>query len=142
MARASILMYFMAFFYIIAGVFHFIKPEFYLPIMPRYLPYHMQLIYLSGVCEILCGLLLFFKNTRELGAWLTIALLIAVCKSIESLENDSLLVLDPANIQMAQDYWSENHSQKYLVIARLPVQFLLIWWAYQYTKPSEHAKKH
>ena len=82
MARASIPMYFMAFFYIIAGVLHFIKPEFYLTIMPRYLPYHMELIYLSGAWEILCGLLLFFKNTRALGAWLTIALLIAVCKSI------------------------------------------------------------
>ena len=73
----------MALLYIIAGVLHFIKPEFYLPIMPRYLPYHLELIYLSGFCEILCGLLLFFKHTQALGAWLTIALLIAVCKSRE-----------------------------------------------------------
>ncbi len=75
-------MYVMATFYIIAGVFHFINPKFYLAIMPRYLPYHLELVYLSGVCEIICGLLLFFKRTQSLGAWLTIALLIAVCKFV------------------------------------------------------------
>jgi hypothetical protein len=75
-------MYFMAIFYIIAGVFHFIKPDFYLPIMPRYLPYHLELVYLSGLCEIICGFMLVFKRTQSLGAWLTIALLIAVCKCI------------------------------------------------------------
>lgn len=74
-----ILMYFMAILYIIAGVLHFLKPEFYLRIMPSYLPYHLELVYLSGVCEIICGLMLFFKQTQVLGAWLTIALLIAVC---------------------------------------------------------------
>jgi uncharacterized membrane protein len=76
------LMYFMGVLYIFAGVMHFIKPIFYLPIMPRYLPYHLELIYLSGLCEIICGLLILFKRTRVLGAWLTIALLIAVCKLI------------------------------------------------------------
>ncbi len=73
-------MYFMGVFYIIAGVMHFFKPEFYLSLMPWYLPYHLELVYLSGLCEILCGLLLFFKHTQTFGAWLTIALLIAVCK--------------------------------------------------------------
>ena len=72
----------MALIYIIAGALHFIKPTFYLPIMPRYLPYHLELIYLSGVAEIICGLMLLFESTRRLGAWLTIALLIAVCKLI------------------------------------------------------------
>ncbi len=41
---------------------------------------------------------------------------------------------------MVQDYWSSNHSQKYLTLARLPLQFVLIWWAYQYTKPVKHTK--
>ena len=49
---------------------------------------------------------------------------------------------DPANIQMTHDYWSVNHPQKYITIARLPLQFILIWWAYQYTKPVEHSKLH
>ncbi len=43
---------------------------------------------------------------------------------------------------MAQDYWLSNHPQKYFTIARLPLQFVLIWWAYQYTKSIEHIKLH
>ncbi|CAF3824762.1 unnamed protein product [Adineta steineri] len=120
-------MYFMAVFYIVAGVLHFIKPQFYLPIMPRYLPYHLELIYLSGLCEVICGLLLFSKRTQVLGAWLTIALLIAVY---------------PANIQMTQDYFEKDHPQKYMVAGRLPLQFILIWWAYQYTTTTGHIKSH
>ena len=77
--------YLMGVMYIGAGVVHLIKPEYYLPIMPKYLPYHLELIYLSGVCEIICGLLIFFNQTQALGAWLTIALLIAVCKCEVSL---------------------------------------------------------
>jgi uncharacterized membrane protein len=73
-------MYFMAILYIVAGVLHFIKPYYYMPIMPRYLPYHLELIYLSGLAEVVCGCMLFFKRTQVLGAWLTIALLIGVCK--------------------------------------------------------------
>jgi len=51
-----------------------------------------------------------------------------------------MFFLDPANIQMAQDYWSNNHPQKYITLGRLPLQFVLIWWAYQYTKPVNHSK--
>ena len=137
------LMYLMALLYIVAGVLHFVKPEFYLAIMPRYLPYHLELVYLSGVAEILCGLLLFSKKTQALGAWLTIALLIAVCKSNGSTREHRLnpFLVDPANIQMAQDYFAANHPQRFLSLARLPFQFVLIWWAYQYTKPVTHQKK-
>jgi uncharacterized membrane protein len=43
---------------------------------------------------------------------------------------------------MAQDFWSKNHSQKYIGLARLPLQFIMIWWAYQYTKPVKQSKLH
>ncbi len=133
-------MYFMAIFYIIAGVLHFLIPEFYLSLMPWYLPYHLELVYLSGLCEILCGLLLVFKRTQILGAWLTIALLIGVCKFTSIFELICSFFIVPANIQMAQDYWSNNHPQKYLTLIRLPFQFVFIRWAYQYTKPIEYTK--
>ncbi|CAF0803663.1 unnamed protein product [Rotaria sp. Silwood1] len=71
--------------------------------------------------------MLFFKRTQKLGAWLTIALFIAVY---------------PANIEMAQDFWSNNHPQKYLTLVRLRFQFFFIWWAYQYTKSIQHSKVH
>ena len=75
-------MHLMGIFYIIAGTLHFIIPQFYVSIMPRYLPYHLELVYISGIWEMICGLMIFFKRTQVLGAWLTIALLIAVCKFI------------------------------------------------------------
>lgn len=76
----STMKYVMAAFYIFAGVMHFVNPGFYLAMMPRYLPFHHELIILSGIVEILCGLMLIFAKTQSYGAWFTIALLIAVCK--------------------------------------------------------------
>ncbi len=105
--------------YILTGSLHFINPDFYLAIMPPYLPYHLKLIYTSGICEIVIGILLIPKATRRVAAWLLIALLIAVF---------------PANIQMTINYVKESNPDLWLSIARLPIQIILIWWAWIYTK--------
>jgi hypothetical protein len=47
--------YLMAAMYCIAGLMHFIKPRAYMRIMPRYLPNHKILVYLSGLAEDLSG---------------------------------------------------------------------------------------
>ena len=39
----------MSLFYIFAGAQHFVNTDWYMKIMPPYLPYHKELIYLSGV---------------------------------------------------------------------------------------------
>ena len=113
----------MAIIYVLAGINHFISPQTYLSIMPVWLPYPKELIFLSGVCEILFGLLLLPVLTRRVGAWLIIALLIAVF---------------PANIQMAINYYSEGTQYFWLAILRLPIQAVLIFWAYRLTKPQNH----
>ena len=109
----------MAAFYIVAGVNHFINPGFYQKIMPPWLPWHYSFIYISGVCEIAFGLLLIPKQTRKPAAWGIIALLVAVF---------------PANIQMMANYQHEHNPYLWVAILRLPLQLLLIWWAYLYTK--------
>ena len=48
--------YLMSFFYIYVGIKHFTSPQWFMKIMPPYLPYHLQLVYLSGFFEILFGL--------------------------------------------------------------------------------------
>src|SRR5437870_3808853 len=48
----------LAIFTIGAGVMHFVRPEFYVKIMPPYLPWHLPLVYISGVCEAALGALL------------------------------------------------------------------------------------
>jgi len=114
-----IALYLMCLFYIAAGINHFIRPKVYLNIMPNYFPYHLELVYASGVCEILFSLLLLFPVTRVAGAWLIILLLVAVF---------------PANIQMAVNFYQKNNPYLWVAILRLPLQLALIWWALIYTK--------
>ncbi len=110
----------MAGLYVIAGIKHFLNPDFFNSIMPPWLGWHQQLVYISGACEISFGLLLIPVKTRRIAAWCIIALLIAVF---------------PANVQMMINYFHEHRPELWLIILRLPLQIVLIWWAYLYTKP-------
>lgn len=87
--------------------------------MPPWLPLHKELVFVSGVFETLFALLLIFPRTRRIGALGIIALLIAVF---------------PANVQMLLNYVDSNDPKLWIAIVRLPVQLLLIWWAYGFTK--------
>ena len=108
--------------FVMAGANHFIHTAFYVSIMPPYLPWHTTLVYVSGVAEIVLGVMLLFRRTETLAAWGTIALIIAVT---------------PANIQMA------IHPELYpaysatAVWARLPLQAILIAWAFCFTRPFQ-----
>jgi uncharacterized membrane protein len=119
MSVKKISLYIMSLFYVIAGINHFIHPSFYEKIMPPYLPIHLTLIDISGVCETGLGLLLLPQKTRRSAAWGIIFLLIAIY---------------PANIQMLLNYIHENNPNLWISIVRLPLQFVLIWWAFIYTK--------
>lgn len=112
-------LYIMAVFYVAAGINHFINPDFYAGIMPPWIPFQLELIYISGGIEVAAALLLLFPMTRSLGAWTIIALLLAIF---------------PANIQMAINYYEIGHSLFWLTLVRLPFQLVLIWWAWTYTK--------
>jgi uncharacterized membrane protein len=112
-------LYIMTAFYILAGVNHLIHPAFYIKIMPPWIPYHAAMVGISGVCEILFALLLLFPFTRRVGGFCIILLLIAVF---------------PANIQMLLNALHENNIRLWLAIFRLPIQIILIWWAYTFVK--------
>jgi uncharacterized membrane protein len=110
----------MALLYAAAGANHLIHPEVYRQIMPEWVPLHEAMIFISGIFEIAFALMLLFPLTRRISAWLIILLLIAVF---------------PANIQMMLDYLHEHKPGLWLTVLRLPLQFVLIWWAYSFTKP-------
>ncbi len=99
----------------LAGLNHFWNPSVYLAIMPSWLSFHEELVFISGILEILGGAALCWRPTRLLAAWGLIALLIAVF---------------PANIEMAQDFYKNQSQYLWVAIARLPLQILLVWWAY------------
>ena len=104
-------------FYVIVGIKHFIEPEYFLSIVPPYLPYHLELVYISGLFEILFGLLILFPKYRYYGAIGLILLLIAVF---------------PAHISLAQSKEAQEAIGATQEIAtwRLPIQGVLIWIAY------------
>ena len=122
-----LLLYAMGAFYVFAGVNHFRVPDFYVAIMPPYLPWHLELVYLSGIAEIVCGVGLLIPRTRVLAAWATIALLLAVY---------------PANIHVALHNVPMAGRSEGLGIwnwVRLPFQFVLIAWAWWYTRDDAQA---
>jgi len=111
-------LYIQALVYIGAGITHFVRPRMYLAIMPPYLPAHQLLVDLSGVAEIVLGLGLLLPATRAWAAWGLMLLLIAVF---------------PANVYMATaDQFAPIPD--WIRWGRLPLQGLLIWWAYRYTQ--------
>jgi uncharacterized membrane protein len=114
----EILLYGMAIFYVAAGIYHFVRPGFYKRIIPPWLPWHLSLVYISGICEIVLGLLLFPALTRSFAAWGIIVLLI---------------VIFPANVQMMVNFRRKKNPYLWITILRLPLQLVLIWWAWHYT---------
>lgn len=63
--------------YFLAGLYHFINPEFYLEFIPPYLPDANVLNFLAGISEITLAILLVFPKTRKWAAYGIIAMLIA-----------------------------------------------------------------
>ena len=101
-------------FFVAAGANHFIFPKFYLSIMPPYLPWPLELVYVSGAAEIAGGIGVLVPATRRLAGWGLIALLIAVF---------------PANIHVALHGMGGSFPH-WLLWARLPLQIVFIAWAY------------
>lgn len=74
-------LYLMAGFYLFGGINHFRSPEFYLPLIPDYLPAPDLLNTLAGIAEIVLGIGLLIPNTRKWAAWGVIAMLLAFIPS-------------------------------------------------------------
>ena len=116
-----IAIYFFGPAYIYIGIRHFTEPDFFLSIMPNYMSFHLELVYLSGFFEILFGIMILFKKSRVLGAKWLILLLIAVF---------------PGNIYLAQSSLAQSllGITQETAIIRLPFQGLFILFAYWFTK--------
>lgn len=105
--------------FIAAGVLHFVKPGFYVRIVPPYLPRPRLLVFISGAAEVLGGAGVLFAATRRWAGWGLLALLVAVY---------------PANIHMTVEAvqtrgWTAPYTLA--TIIRLPFQFVLmawVWW--------------
>lgn len=107
-------LYLMAGFYVFAGVSHFKKAKFFLKMMPPWVPFPEKVNLVVGAIEILLGVGILFEFTRISATWGIILLLIAVF---------------PANIYHFQ-LAKKKGKQVIPMLIRLPLQGLLIYWAY------------
>lgn len=108
----------LAFFFVGAGLMHFVKPDLYQAIVPPWLPDAPLLVVASGICEMLGGVGVLHPVTRRAAGWGLIALLVAVF---------------PANVNMLRLAYA-NHALSLAETAlwlRLPLQVPLIWWTWR-----------
>ncbi len=103
--------------FLAAGVTHFTKPHWYERIIPPYIPAHKSVVLLSGIIEMVLGFMLLNADTQSGAAWCIIVLLILFL---------------PVHIYMLQDERASLNLPKWLLILRIPLQFGLMYWAYQY----------
>ena len=114
----NVILILMALFIAYGGAQHFSNSAFYIPFVPNFLPYKMEIIYFSGVVEIAVALLLTIKKYRGIG---TLALLIL------------MIVFLPIHIW---DVFSDTPaigSHKAALI-RLPIQLVFIGIAWKLKK--------
>ncbi|WP_229712532.1 DoxX family protein [Marivirga lumbricoides] len=81
MLKSKCSVYILFFFYLAAGVNHFINPSFYLPLIPDYLPYHPTINIISGIAEIILAIAIHFRAIRKVTAYLLILMLVAFIPS-------------------------------------------------------------
>jgi uncharacterized membrane protein len=114
----------LALFMIYGGIQHFVKPDFYIPYVPPFLPYAMVIIYISGLIEIVLGIALLLNKKYARHGALGVFLL--------------MLLFLPIHIW---DVFSKNPAigSHNAALIRLPIQFILIIFAWKVH--SELSKK-
>lgn len=100
--------------FILAGINHFRKPKLYQKLVPPYIPAHSTMVLLSGVAEMVLGFMLMNKNTASEAAIGIIVL---------------LLILLPVHFYMLQNPEVALRLPKWVLILRIPLQFILMVWA-------------
>lgn len=111
----------LAAFWIAAGANHFANRRAYEAIMPDYLPAHRELVFWSGVAEIVGGGAVVPRATRRFARWWLLGVLAAVY---------------PANIHMTLHPERYERIPPLALWARLPLQFLCAWWVWKATAPG------
>lgn len=114
--------------FILVGIEHFREPQKFVDIVPKYMPFALFLVYLTGVMEIVGGLGIIYPETREITGRLMVFFLIAIY---------------PANFNMWINDIPYNGTrlttQGHLV--RLSVQFLLIIGALGFSGDLQKLRK-
>ena len=99
--------------FFIAGMFHLLKPKAFMRIMPLYIPYHKEIVYISGIFEILVAIGLLLPQYQKL------SIIIAMVM---------LFLFFPVHVHMLINKKASLNLPRSLLIFRLVLQFVLIYW--------------
>ncbi|THD65664.1 hypothetical protein E7Z59_13810 [Robertkochia marina] len=110
-------LYLMALLYISAGIMHFLKSKWYIPIIPPRFPHKLLLVYLTGVLECYLGILLLLPSWKPMAITGIILMLILFL---------------PVHIYMLYDQKFRKIFPRWLLWLRIPLQLVLMYWAYSY----------
>lgn len=96
-----------------AGVMHIVRSEGFEAIVPNYLPFKKAIVWITGVMEIVFGIMLMIKKPSSL---------------MKKLIEWFLVAVFPANVYMAQKNIPLNGKQlpKWALWGRLPLQYVMI----------------
>lgn len=112
--------------FMLGGIAHFIATDFFVAIMPPYIGFHREIVYLSGVFEILGAIGILIPVTRR---WAGIGLfLLVVCVS-------------PANIHMWLHPDLFPDVPPAFLSARLVIQLALLWLIWWCTRPPPYESR-
>ena len=101
--------------FVVGGIGHFVLTNMFTSVVPPYVPFPREMVYLTGVCEIAGALALLYKPWRHIAGWCLIALTICVT---------------PVHIQMlieADKYHSLGPAVLWGRLLFQPVFIWLIW---------------
>ena len=104
-------------FFLVTALAHFFNTEAMAEMIPPSIPYRVELIYLTGIFELLGAVGVWIPRLVRLTGLLLIIMLIAVL---------------PANIYSALnrvEYGGHGAGPAYLLV-RVPFQLFVIWWIY------------
>lgn len=115
-------------FFIFASIGHFIRTEDMAAMLPPSVPYRIELIYITGVLELLGAIGIWIPRLTRLTGLLLILMLIGLL---------------PANVYSAinrVDFGGHDAGPAYLLV-RIPFQLFAIWWTYFATEQDWFQRK-
>lgn len=104
-------------FFILTGLGHFIRTQEMAAMLPLSVPYGTELVYLTGILELLGAIGVWIPRLTRLTGFLLIVMLVGIL---------------PANIYSAinrVDFGGHEAGPVYLLV-RIPFQLFVIWWTY------------
>lgn len=103
----------LAVFFFVGGLGHFLFTEFYVSIVPDYIPTPALMVAISGLGELVGALGILLPRTRRIAGLGLMLLVIAV---------------SPANVFMAENPAEFGNFPQWLLYARLPIQLAILLW--------------